>query len=175
LKFKIQNFLTNLRKPKEDNKIILGIDPGIADTGFGVIAKDAQGKIKCIDYGSVTTAAKTDLTDRLEILSRALTEIIKKYKPDLISVEELFFSKNVKTALVVGHARGVILLTARQQNVRVVEFTPLQVKQAVSSYGKAPKAQVQRMVKMLLNLKNIPKPDDAADALAVAICACNDV
>lgn len=156
-------------------KIILGIDPGIADTGFGVIQKDAQGKIKCLDYGSVKTAAHTALTDRLGILSQALTEIIKKYKPDLISVEELFFCKNVKTALVVGHARGVILLTAKQHDVPVVEFTPLQVKQAVSSYGKAPKEQVQKMVKMLLNLKNIPQPDDAADALAVAICACNEV
>jgi len=154
-------------------KIILGIDPGIADTGFGVIAKDAQGKIKCLDYGSVTTKAKTELTDRLEILSRALTEVIKKYQPDLISVEELFFAKNAKTALMVGHARGVILLTARQQNVPVVEFTPLQVKQAVTAYGKAPKDQVQKMVKMLLNLKNIPKPDDAADALAVAIATLN--
>lgn len=154
-------------------KIILGIDPGIADTGFGVILKDAQGKIKCLDYGSVKTAAKTPLTDRLEILSQALGNIIKKYEPDLISVEELFFCKNVKTALVVGHARGVILLTSKQHNVPVVEFTPLQVKQAVSSYGKAPKEQVQKMVKMLLNLKKIPQPDDAADALAVAICACN--
>jgi crossover junction endodeoxyribonuclease RuvC len=156
-------------------KIILGIDPGIADTGFGVIQKNDHGKIKCLDYGSVKTAAKTPLTDRLEILNKALENIIKKYKPDLISVEELFFCKNVKTALVVGHARGVILLTAKQSNVPVVEFTPLQVKQAVSSYGKAPKEQVQKMVKMLLNLKNVPQPDDAADALAVAICACNDV
>ena len=154
-------------------KIILGIDPGIADTGFGVISKDATGKIKCLDYGSIKTLAKTALTERLGILSQALADIIRKYEPDLMSVEELFFAKNAKTALIVGHARGVILLTAKQHSVPVVEFTPLQVKQAVSSYGKAPKEQVQKMVKMLLNLKNIPQPDDAADALAVAICACN--
>jgi crossover junction endodeoxyribonuclease RuvC len=155
-------------------KIILGIDPGIADTGFGIIEKNAQGALRCLDYGSIKTSAKMSLSDRLEILSQALTKIIKDYQPDLVSVEELFFSKNVKTALIVGHARGVILLTARQQNVPVTEFTPLQVKQAVSSYGKAPKTQVQRMVMMLLGLKKMPQPDDAADALAVAICACNE-
>lgn len=155
-------------------KIILGIDPGIADTGFGIIEKSAQGALRCLDYGSIKTSAKMSLSDRLEILSQALTKIIKDYQPDLVSVEELFFSKNVKTALIVGHARGVILLTARQQNVPVTEFTPLQVKQAVSSYGKAPKTQVQRMVMMLLGLKKMPQPDDAADALAVAICACNE-
>lgn len=164
-----------MRMSKEGRvKIILGIDPGIADTGFGIIEKSAQGALRCLDYGSIKTSAKMSLSDRLEILSQALTKIIKDYQPDLVSVEELFFSKNVKTALIVGHARGVILLTARQQNVPVTEFTPLQVKQAVSSYGKAPKTQVQRMVMMLLGLKKMPQPDDAADALAVAICACNE-
>jgi crossover junction endodeoxyribonuclease RuvC len=153
--------------------IILGIDPGIADTGFGVIQKDARGKLTCLDYGSIKTKAKTELADRLEIINLELTKIIKKYKPQLISVEELFFCNNVKTALIVGQARGVILLTAKQNKISVVEFTPLQVKQAVSSYGQASKLQVQRMVKMILNLKELPKPDDAADALAIAICASN--
>ncbi len=155
-------------------KIILGIDPGIADTGFGIIRVEQEGKMECVDYGSITTKAHTELADRLDILAKALNDIIKKYKPSLVSVEELFFCKNVKTALTVGHARGVVLLTARQNKLPIVEFTPLQVKQAVSSYGKADKRQVQEVVKMLLNLKSIPKPDDAADALAVAICAVNN-
>jgi crossover junction endodeoxyribonuclease RuvC len=155
-----------------NQKIILGIDPGIADTGYGVVNSDGS-KLKCVDYGTIKTSAKLPLTDRLEILSEELKKIIKKYKPDLIAVEELFFCKNVKTALVVGHARGVVILTSKQNKVRAVEFTPLQVKQAVSAYGRAGKLQVARMVQMLLGLKEIPKPDDAADALAIAICASN--
>ncbi len=153
-------------------KIILGIDPGIADTGYGVIQIKGH-ELICLDYGSIKTKAKTELGERLEIINKELNKIIKKYKPNLISVEQLFFCKNVKTALVVGHARGVIILTAKQNKVPTVEFTPLQVKQAVSSYGQASKMQVQKMVKLLLNLKEIPRPDDAADALAVAICAAN--
>jgi crossover junction endodeoxyribonuclease RuvC len=152
--------------------IILGIDPGIADTGFGVIEKDKD-DLACIHYGSIKTKANIDLPLRLEIINKELNKIIKKYKPDLIAVEQLFFCKNVKTALVVGQARGVVLLTARQNKICLVEFTPLQVKQAVSAYGKASKMQVQKMVKLLLNLKEIPRPDDAADALAIAICAAN--
>jgi len=158
---------------KNHSTIILGIDPGIADTGFGVIRKESNGKLICLDYGSIKTKAKTELADRLEIINLELTKIIQKYKPQLISVEELFFCNNVKTALVVGQARGVILLTAKQNKITTVEFTPLQVKQAVSSYGQATKLQVQRMVKIILNLEELPKPDDAADALAIAICAVN--
>lgn len=157
-----------LNKPK----IILGIDPGIADTGFGVI-KEERGELSCLDYGSIVTKAKTPLPDRLEILYQELSSIIKKYQPDIIGVEDLFFCKNVKTALIVGQARGVVLLTAKLYNKPLAEFTPLQIKQAVSAYGKAGKKQVQEMVKLLLNLKEIPKPDDAADALAVAICTAN--
>lgn len=157
---------------KMNKKIILGIDPGIADTGFGVIRCEGN-KLSCLTYGSIKTGPKLELADRLEILNVELDKIIKKYQPVLIGVEELFFCKNVKTALIVGHARGVILLTAKQNRIPLCEFTPLQVKQAVSTYGKAEKAQVQKMVKMLLNLNEIPKPDDAADALAVAICASN--
>ncbi|HDH31760.1 MAG TPA: crossover junction endodeoxyribonuclease RuvC [Candidatus Wolfebacteria bacterium] len=152
--------------------IILGIDPGIADTGYGVIQVNGQ-KLACVDYGSIKTKAKTELPERLEIINLELKKQIKKHKPNLMAVEQLFFCKNVKTALVVGHARGVVLLTAKQNKVPVVEFTPLQIKQAVSSYGQASKAQVQKMVKLILNLKEIPKPDDAADALAAAICASN--
>lgn len=153
--------------------VILGIDPGIADTGFGIIKKD-EAKITCLMYGSIKTPAKTDIADRLETISNDLNVLIKKYKPDLIAVEQLFFAKNVKTALVVGQARGVVLLTAKQNNIPLTEFTPLQVKQAVTTYGKADKTQIQRMVKMILGLSKIPKPDDAADALAIAICAINN-
>jgi crossover junction endodeoxyribonuclease RuvC len=152
--------------------IILGIDPGIADTGYGILRVE-KNNLFCLDYGSIKTSSKLRLTDRLEIINIELTLLIKKYQPNLIGVEELFFYKNVKTALVVGQARGVIILTAKQNKVSTVEFTPLQVKQAVSTYGRAGKDQVQRMVKMILKLKELPKPDDAADALAIAICAAN--
>jgi crossover junction endodeoxyribonuclease RuvC len=156
----------------KNNKIILGIDPGIADTGFGVIS-EINGKLLCIEYGSIKTAAKLPLAERLEILSVELDKIIKKHKPTLIAVEQLFFCKNVKTALVVGHARGIVLLIARQNKLPLFEYTPLQIKQAVAAYGQAGKLQVQRMVKILLAMDNLPQPDDAADALAAAICACN--
>jgi crossover junction endodeoxyribonuclease RuvC len=156
------------------SKIILGIDPGIADTGYGVICLEAN-RMKCLDYGSIKTSSKSPLPERLEKLSDELHEMIRRWKPEIVAVEELFFCKNVKTALVVGHARGVVILTARQNKVKTVEFTPLQVKQAVSTYGRAEKSQIQKMVKVLLNLKEIPKPDDAADALAIAICAANSV
>lgn len=155
------------------SKIILGIDPGIADTGFGVISKEKGGKIKCIAYGSIKTKAKLGLPERLEILSLELEKIIKKYRPDLAAIEQLFFCKNVKTAMIVGQARGVILLICRKNKMEIIEFTPLQVKQAVSSYGQASKSQVQKMVKLFLSLKEIPEPDDAADALAIAISAIN--
>ena len=154
-------------------KILLGIDPGIADTGYGVIKKEDTGKIICLDYGSIKTKAGCELADRLVVLNLELKNIINKHKPDIIAVEQLFFCKNVKTALTVGQARGVILLTSRQSGTPIVEFTPLQIKQAVSTYGKASKLQVQKMVKLLLNLDEIPKPDDAADALAAGICALN--
>jgi crossover junction endodeoxyribonuclease RuvC len=151
---------------------ILGVDPGYGLTGFGVI--DVQGSnIDCLDYGVIKTHAGQEFSHRLEDLHNDLKKIIKKYDPDIVAIEDLFFSKNVKTAMKVGHARGVIILTAIQAKKRIIEFTPLQVKQAITSYGKAEKAQVQQMVKVFLNLKQIPKPDDAADALAVAICAAN--
>jgi crossover junction endodeoxyribonuclease RuvC len=151
-------------------KLILGIDPGIADTGYGIIKAEGS-RLICLAYGSIKTPAKTDLVSRLETLHRELGEIIEKYSPDLAAVEELFFNKNVRTALIVGQARGVALLTLKQQGVPLLEYTPSQVKSAVSAYGKASKLQVQKMVKIILGLKELPKPDDAADALALAICA----
>lgn len=159
-------------RPSKNNSIILGIDPGIADTGWGVI-EVKNNRLTCLDYGSIKTAAGLPLADRLEIISLELTKLIKKYQPDLMAVEELFFSSNAKTALIVGQARGVVILTAKQHKIPSVEFTPFQVKQAVSTYGHAKKDQVQRMVKLILNLKDLPRPDDAADALAIAICAAN--
>ena len=157
---------------KKNTKIILGIDPGIADTGYGVIKVEGS-RLECICYGSIQTEANTELSERLFELDKQLNKIIKKYKPNLASVEQLFFCKNAKTALIVGQARGVVLLNIRKHNLPMKEYTPLQIKQSVSTYGKADKAQVQKMVKLILNLKEIPKPDDAADALAAAICASN--
>jgi len=150
-------------------KIILGIDPGIADTGYGVIKSEGS-KLTCLAYGSIKTDSKLDLISRLDILHRTLDKIIKKYQPDLAAIEQLFFNKNVRTALIVGQARGVVLLTLKQNKLTIVDYTPSQVKSAVSAYGQASKLQVQKMVKLILNLKELPKPDDAADALAVAIC-----
>ncbi len=149
--------------------IILGIDPGYAIVGFGVIEYKGN-KFRVIDYGKITTDAKKSLPERLLIIYNELKELIERYKPDAISVEELFFNNNVKTAINVGQARGVILLCAAQLSKEVYEYTPLQVKQAVVGYGRAEKNQVQQMVKALLNLEKIPKPDDVADALAVAVC-----
>jgi len=150
--------------------IILGVDPGIADTGWGLIAKNPQGKVFHLAHGSIKTPKTSNLPDRLASLCAQLGEIIDKYQPQAAAIEELFFSKNVKTALIVGQARGVILLALKNKKVSINEFKPTQVKQAVAAYGQAGKLQVQKMVKLLLNLKEIPKPDDAADALALAIC-----
>ncbi len=149
--------------------IIMGIDPGFATTGYGII-EHKENKFSVIDYGAITTKAGIALCERLYKLNVELEQIIMMYKPDTVSVEELFFNKNVKTALSVGHGRGVALLSAARCGVEVFEYTPLQIKQAVVGYGRAQKAQVQQMVKIILNLNEIPKPDDVADALAAAIC-----
>ena len=149
--------------------IILGIDPGFAITGYGVL-EYCGNKFRLIDVGAITTDAGLELSDRLLILNTGLDALISKYKPDSMAVEELFFNTNVKTAIKVGHGRGVALLSAAKAGVKVYEYTPLQVKQSVVGYGRAKKEQVQQMVKVLLNLDKIPKPDDAADALAIAIC-----
>jgi crossover junction endodeoxyribonuclease RuvC len=148
---------------------IIGIDPGFAITGFGILDYTGN-KFSMVDVGVLRTAADIELSKRLLILFDAIEELLEKYRPEVMAVEELFFNTNVKTAIKVGHGRGVALLTAAKAGIDVYEYTPLQVKQAVVGYGRAKKEQVQQMVKVLLNLEKIPKPDDAADALAVAIC-----
>jgi len=153
-------------------QIILGIDPGLADTGFGIILKEGQ-SLKMITCGSIKTKPQTEFMDRLKTINGELKKIIKKYKPEVAAVEQLFFCKNAKTALLVGQARGVCLMTIAEAKILFTEFTPLQIKQALTGYGKADKHQVGQMVKFFLNLKSIPKPDDAADALAVAITCAN--
>lgn len=149
--------------------IILGIDPGVAITGYGVISYQGS-KFKVLEYGAVLTKSGLELPQRLLKIYNDLTLIIQRFNPDVFAIEELFFNKNIKTALSVGHARGVAVLCAANQDLPVFEYTPLQVKQAVVGYGRADKNQVQQMVKIMLGLNAIPKPDDVADALAVAIC-----
>lgn len=149
--------------------IILGIDPGLATVGYGVIESKGNKNI-VIDYGCIITDAKTLFPERLKIIYDEMISLIDKYNPEDLAMEELFFNKNVKTAIKVGQARGVEVLAAVNKGIEVFEYTPLQIKQSVVGYGRAEKRQVQEMVKMLLNLKKIPKPDDAADALAVALC-----
>lgn len=150
---------------------IIGIDPGTGILGFGVI--DAKnGKTTLVDAGVVTTPAHTPLPDRLEEIYNSLTEIIRDTKPEIMAIEKLFFAQNVTTAMSVSHARGVAMLTGKQASLRIEEYTPLQIKQTITGYGKATKKQVQEMVRIQLNLKEVPKPDDCADALAAAImCA----
>lgn len=151
-------------------KIILGLDPGIADTGFGVISVD-KSELICLDSGTIKTRAQDNLPSRLETLDKELNLLIKKYQPDLVSVEKLFFNTNAKTALIVGQARGVVLLNIKKNKVNLLELTPLQIKQGVCNFGRGDKNQVKKMVKIILKLKEAPRSDDAADALAAAICA----
>lgn len=148
----------------------MGIDPGTAIQGYGCIRAE-KNKNDLISYGCLKTPKNLNDATRLKILYRGLVKLIKKFKPDYLAIEEIFFFKNSKTVISVSQARGVAILAAANLNVPVVEFTPLQVKQAVSGYGRAEKQQIQKMVKLLLALKEIPQPDDAADALAIAICA----
>ena len=158
---------------KNEKRIIMGIDPGIADTGYGVIAVLGN-EIKHLAHGSIKTAKNLVLSERLKQLGEELEKIIEKYQVDCVGVEELFFCNNAKTTFVVGQARGVVILTFAKNNIPIKEFTPLQVKQGLTGYGQADKKQIQQMVKTILKLDQVPKPDDAADALAVAICAIND-
>lgn len=153
---------------------ILGIDPGIAIVGYGVVDKEGN-RYKTIAYDAVTTKAHTPLEDRLEKVYSGVVEIIKEFKPDAMSIEELFFNNNAKTALTVGQARGVIILAAVQNHIPVYEYTPLQVKQALTGYGRASKTQIQQMMKSMLGLTEVPKPDDVADALAIAVCHGNSM
>ncbi len=150
--------------------IILGIDPGIATLGFGVIEKDERGNCKAIDYGVVKTPKEESLPVRLAMLEKGVGEVIEKYKPDEIAMEELFFTKNITTGIAVAHARGVAMLCCVKACGRLFEYTPMQIKQALTGYGRADKQQIQQVVTSLLKLKTVPKPDDAADALAIALC-----
>ncbi|HMS49965.1 MAG TPA: crossover junction endodeoxyribonuclease RuvC [Candidatus Saccharibacteria bacterium] len=149
---------------------ILGIDPGTGILGFGVIDVDIHGNISLVDAGVIRTPVKEDDAVRLETIFDELSDIIMQNKPTVMSVEKLFFAQNVTTAMTVAQARGVVLLLGQQNKLDLHEYTPLQIKQAITGYGKADKKQMQEMVKVLLGLKEVPKPDDAADALAAAIC-----
>jgi len=150
--------------------IVLGIDPGTAITGYGVVQDSPDGRLHEICYGVIRTTPKTPFQFRLKKIHEEIASIIKQHKPEVVAVEELFFGKNSSSALSVGQARGVIVLTAIQADMELYEYKPTQVKQAVTGYGHAEKIQIQRMVKVLLGLPEIPKPDDAADGLALAIC-----
>ncbi len=150
--------------------VIVGFDPGLATLGYGVIQTDKNGKAEMLDYGIVSTPKTENLAVRLCMLEKGVKQIIAKFKPDQIAIEELFFAKNVTTGIKVAEARGVILLTAIKECGNIFEYTPLQIKQALTGYGRADKNQIQQMVKTFLRLKAIPRPDDAADALAVALC-----
>ena len=147
---------------------IIGIDPGTGIMGFGVIDYQ-QGKFKMVTAGVIRTPAHTPLDERLEDIFDSLTEIIGETKPSVMSIEKLFFARNVTTAMSVSHARGVAMLTGRKAQLSIAEYTPLQIKQTLTGYGKADKKQVQEMVRIQLGLKEVPKPDDCADALAAAI------
>lgn len=148
---------------------VLGLDPGLATTGFGLVTGDGQ-QLEAVDFGTLRTPAGIPLPVRLMQLHDLLITLLDAQRPDVAAVEELFFSTNAQTAMLVGQARGVLLLTLAQAGVPIAEYTPLQVKQATTGYGQADKSQVQQMVRLLLGLVDIPRPDDAADALALAIC-----
>ncbi len=150
--------------------IILGIDPGDTLVGIGIIKKEGS-DISIVNYECIRADSNKKTAQKLLEISEKLSLLLEKYKPDLVSIEELFFFKNKKTVIKVAQARGVLLLTCQKYNLKILEFTPLQIKQSVACYGRADKKQVQKMVQSILNLKELPKPDDAADALAAAICA----
>ncbi len=152
--------------------IVLGIDPGIAIVGYGIIEYKGN-KFRTLDYGVIRTRSDQPYPQRLKEIYKAMDSIIKNYQIDAIAIEELFFNKNVKTAIEVAHARGVLVLCSEFNECPTYEYTPLQVKQGITGYGRADKKQVQEMVKLILGLEKIPKPDDAADALAVAISHCH--
>jgi crossover junction endodeoxyribonuclease RuvC len=156
-------------KQQRGGRIILGIDPGTATMGWGVIRQEGN-RLYYMQHGAIITPSGWEMPRRLGRLFDGVTELAKGYRPETVAVEELFFNTNVTTAITVGQARGVALLAAYRAGIEVAEYTPLQVKQAITSYGRAEKRQVQEMVKSLLNLREIPRPDDAADGLAIAVC-----
>lgn len=149
--------------------LVLGIDPGYAIVGYGVVRYEGN-KFTPVKYGAITTPAGMPFVKRLDIIHKEMSELFKNYKIDAMSIEKLFFNTNSTTAIDVAQARGVIVLSAEQNGVEVFEYTPLQVKQSVTGYGRAEKNQIMEMTRMLLNLEKVPKPDDTADALALAIC-----
>ncbi len=149
---------------------VIGIDPGTAITGFGIIEENTDGSIQPLDYGVIRTESSLKPEERLVSIYRQLGEVVSRHRIESAAVEKLFFQKNAKTALSVGEARGVILLALTQKGIPLYEYNPVDIKQAVTGYGRADKPQMQQMVKVLLELDEIPRPDDAADALAVAIC-----
>lgn len=148
---------------------VIGVDPGTAITGWGVVEGEGN-NLALVAYGAITTRAGIPLPQRLQQIYTGLLEVVTRWQPDASAIEELFFSKNAKTALVVGHGRGVAMLALANAHLPIAEYKPLEVKQALTGHGGADKLQMQQMVKLLLNLDDIPRPDDAADALAVAIC-----
>lgn len=149
--------------------LVLGIDPGTALIGFGLVSKEG-GRLTAVEHGVIRTPAGTEFASRLVQISKRVKELLERYQPDAVAVEELFFHRNAKTFSSVSQARGALILTVAQCGIKVFEYTPLQVKQAVVGYGKAEKDQVQKMVKSILKMETVPRPDDAADALAIAIC-----
>ena len=149
--------------------IVLGIDPGTARTGYGIVAREGS-QLRLISYGCIETVPDRPLEARLLIIHQALTDLLETHRPEAVGVERLFFNKNVQTAIAVGQARGVVLLAAAQHGLPLFEYGPHEVKLAVTGYGRAPKEQVQRMVQAVLAMDELPRPDDAADALAVAVC-----
>jgi crossover junction endodeoxyribonuclease RuvC len=150
--------------------LVIGIDPGTATTGYGLVRENQDGSLSAVDYGAILTLANMPMPLRLLELHNKIKEILFLHRPESSAVEKLFFQRNVTTAISVGQGRGVVLLALAESGIDVMEYTPLEVKQAVVGYGKADKGQVQSMVKAILNLDEIPTPDDAADALAIAIC-----
>ncbi|MEI8131160.1 MAG: crossover junction endodeoxyribonuclease RuvC [Leptolinea sp.] len=153
--------------------LVLGIDPGTATTGYGLVRETSSGDLEAVAYGIISTPKNTAPESRLLEIYNQITELVSLHRPETAAVEKLFFQRNVTTALAVGQARGVILLSLAQKGLQVSEYTPMEVKQAVAGYGGADKNQVQQMVKAILQLDKIPRPDDAADALAIAICHCH--
>jgi len=150
--------------------VVLGIDPGIGTTGYGVVGEDERGEVRLVTYGAIETTPGEPMPERLHVLHTAVCALLVEHRPESVAVEQLFFGRNVTTAISVGQARGVVLLAAAQAGLEVYEYKPAEVKQALSGYGNADKRQMQEMVRMLLNLDHIPRPDDAADAVAVAVC-----
>jgi len=153
-----------------DSRVVIGVDPGLALTGYGVIREHQDGSLEYLAHGVITTTSKQDDPHRLLALYRELKEVVRQHRPDSCAVEKLFMQRNVKTAIRVGEGRGAALIALASADLPLREYTPSEIKQAVVGYGNADKLQVQEMVKLLLNMQDLPRPDDAADALAVAIC-----